>query len=437
MYALADCNNFFVSCERVFRPDLEGKPVMVLSGNDGCVIARSNEVKALGIKMGTPFYQIRDLVKRENITYFSSNFELYGDMSERVMHLLSAYTDQLEQYSIDEAFLLFDDSIEPAKQKLLAEQLVREIRRGVGIPVSIGLAPTRTLAKIASKYAKKYAGYHGACLIDTPKKREKALSTFPIEDVWGIGRRSVKKLHSADIFTALDFASQLPEFALNLMHKPGLQTWQELNGFDVVKIDQLTQHLTITRSRTFLKPVTDITTMEAYIADFCSACARKLRAQHSLCSDILLFAVPSRFSNQPPETNNFYLPDNDIYENIGGIYRNIHLPVPTATTAELLEHTLTTLRSLFVEGYQYKRAGISLYNITDDAARVQQLFDTRDRQRDDMLQQTIDKLNRLHGKNTIRVATQLKTEQQRQKLVSQHLSPCYSTRLSDIITAKC
>lgn len=438
MYALADCNNFFASCERVFRPDLEGKPVMVLSGNDGCVIARSNEVKALGIKMGTPLFQIRELVEQEHINCFSSNFELYGDLSARVMHLLSRYTDQLEQYSIDEAFLHFDDSMLTAEQQVKqARQIVREIRQGIGIPVSIGIAPSRTLAKIASKYAKQYAGYRGACMIDTTEKRLKALSTFPIEDVWGIGRRSVKKLHTAGINTALDFASHQSEFALNLMHKPGLDTWQELNGQDVIRTDELAQHLSITRSRTFAAPVTDIKTMEAFIADFCATCARKLRSQNSLCSDIIIFALPSRFSYSLPKENSIFMPDSGVYDNFGGIYQNIHLPVPTNTTSELLEYVLRTLRKNFIEGYSYKRAGIVLHNISDATAMQQQLFDTRDRQRDSQLQQTIDRLNRQMGRNTIRVATQLKTEQQADKLRSEHLSPCYSTRLSDIITVKC
>ena len=205
MYALVDCNNFFVSCERVFRPDLQKRPVVVLSGNDGCVVARSNEVKQLGIKMGVPLFEIKHLVKQYDIVCFSSNFSLYGDLSNRVMSILSAHTEHLYQYSIDEAFLLLNHVAE-AEQKPYCEQLVKKILKGIGIPVSIGIAPTKTLAKMASKFAKKYPGYKGACSIISREQREKALALFPLEDVWGVGRRAMKKCHQLGLTTALDFA---------------------------------------------------------------------------------------------------------------------------------------------------------------------------------------------------------------------------------------
>ena len=240
-YALCDCNNFFVSCERVFRPDLEGKPVVVLSGNDGCVVSRSNEAKALGIKMGEPWFEVKRRIgdeamrREEMVTAFSSNFSLYGDLSSRVMSILAKHTPRLEQYSVDEAFLHCDHM--PVEElKAYYEQVVKQVRKWVGIPISIGIAPTKTLAKIASKYAKQYAGYNGVCIIDTEQKRQKALQGFAIEDVWGIGRQAQKKMAATSIKTAWDFAQQLPIFAKNLLHKPGLQTWQELNGTDCIDI---------------------------------------------------------------------------------------------------------------------------------------------------------------------------------------------------------
>ncbi len=207
MYALADCNNFFVSCERVFRPDLWDKPVLVLSGNDGCVVSRSNEVKALGIKMGTPLYQIKDLVEKHHIACFSSNFSLYGDLSSRVMSLLRNHTTRFEQYSIDEGFITIDH-IPPKERKTYCEHIVREIYQGTGIPISMGIAPSKTLCKVASKYAKKFKGYHGACIIDSEGKRLKALEKFEIGDVWGIGRSANAKLTALGITTALQFSSQ-------------------------------------------------------------------------------------------------------------------------------------------------------------------------------------------------------------------------------------
>lgn len=437
MYALADCNNFFVSCERVFRPDLEGKPVVVLSGNDGCVIARSNEVKALGVKMGAPLFKIRDLVKQHNIVCFSSNFELYGDLSSRVMRILSHYSDRCEQYSIDEAFLYFDDNRSPANLQKLARQIVVEIRRGIGIPVSIGLAPTRTLAKVASKYAKKYAGYKGACLIDTDDKRIKALSQFEISDVWGIGRRYSTRLQKASIRTALDFANQSSEFARNLMHLPGLRTWQELNGFDAVKVDELARHLTITRSRTFARHVTDLPTLESYIADFCSSCARKLRQQKSVCAGMLVFALPSRFETILPSSGVLVDEQKATLTSGGGIFAEVRLPVPTDLTAELLEYALAALRARFVGGYPYKKAGVILQNILPANSQIERLFDERDRQKEQRLQKVVDSLNEKRGKNTVILASQVKTEQMKDKLQSRMLSPCYSTRWSDLITVKC
>lgn len=224
-YALCDCNNFFVSCERVFRPDLVGKPVVVLSGNDGCVVSRSNEAKALGIKMGEPWFEVTKRIEDEAmLTAFSSNFSLYGDLSSRVMSILAKHTPRLEQYSVDEAFLHCDHM--PVEQlKAYYEQVVKQVRKWVGIPISIGIAPTKTLAKIASKYAKQYAGYNGVCIIDTEQKRQKALQGFAIEDVWGIGRQAQKNwlpLASRPHGTLLsNYLSSPRTYCTNQAYRPG------------------------------------------------------------------------------------------------------------------------------------------------------------------------------------------------------------------------
>lgn len=202
VFGLVDCNNFFVSCERVFRPDLRDKPVVVLSNNDGCVIARSNESKALGIRMGEPFFKVRDVVARHGVAVFSSNFSLYGDMSRRVMSLLSAYTPRLDIYSVDEAVLDLTGMGDAEFLRGYGRDIVRKIGKGVGIPVSLGVAGTKTLAKMASKYAKRYPAYEGVCLIDTEEKREKALRRFAVGDVWGIGRRMQKVLEYHGVRTA-------------------------------------------------------------------------------------------------------------------------------------------------------------------------------------------------------------------------------------------
>ena len=233
LFGLVDCNNFYCSCERVFHPDLIGKPVVVLSNNDGCVIARSNEAKALGLKMGDPFYQVKDMLEKNNVAVFSSNYNLYGDMSKRVMSLLSRYTPKLTQYSIDEAFLDFSgmDNLQE-----YGKEIVRRIVKGTGIPVSLGIAPTKTLAKMASKYAKKYKGYEGVCLIDTDEKREKALKLFEIGDVWGIGHRNTKKLEYYGIKSARDLTQKSASWVQKELSVTGLRTWKELQGESCISI---------------------------------------------------------------------------------------------------------------------------------------------------------------------------------------------------------
>ena len=320
MFALADCNNFFVSCERVFRPDLEGKPVVVLSGNDGCVVSRSNEAKALGIPMGAPLYQIRPLVEQHGVVCFSSNFSLYGDLSDRVMSILRRHTTRFEQYSIDECFLNLD-TIPPAEQKAYCERLVRFIRQGVGIPISIGIAPSKTLAKVASKYAKKYPGYHGVCEIRTEEQRRKALSSFEVGDVWGIGRRAKAKLEQHGVLTARQFAEMSPSLVQSLLHKPGLLTWQELHGDDVIDITELPQKQSITTSRTFATAVTDRRLLEEQIADFTARCARQLRAQNTVAGQVYVYAHTSVFRT---DIEQHYLSEL------------VTLPVPTAKNGHYL-----------------------------------------------------------------------------------------------------
>lgn len=420
-YALCDCNNFFVSCERVFRPDLEGKPVVVLSGNDGCVVSRSNEAKKLGIKMGEPWFKAkRRLGERQeaSVTAFSSNFSLYGDLSSRVMSLLAKHTPRLEQYSIDEAFL-HCDHLPVHELKPYYEQVVLQIRKWVGIPVSIGLAPTRTLAKIASKYAKQYPAYNGVCIIDTDEKRQKALQGLAIEDVWGIGRQAQKKLLPTGIVTAWDFSQRLPEFAKNLLHKPGLQTWQELNGYDCIDITDRTERQSISQSRTFERGITDQAILEKALVDFMSDCADKLRKQRSLCRQFSVYAHTSRFAEEEMQV----------------IHQIVTLPFPTAITAELVGYMLAALRKQW-RPYPYKKAGIVLMGLTPADNAQQMLFDERPKERDERLQKAIDHINSQYGKTALKVATQvLSTDQPLTK--REKLSPCYTTNLRDILVLKC
>ena len=429
MYALADCNNFFVSCERVFRPDLWDKPVLVMSGNDGCVISRSNEVKALGIKMGVPLYQIRDLVEKHHIACFSSNFSLYGDLSARVMSLLRKHTTRFEQYSIDEGFITLDH-VPPAERKTYCENLVREIYQGTGIPVSMGIAPSKTLCKVASKYAKKFPGYNGACMIDTDEKRLKALAKFEIGDVWGVGRQTAAKLAALGISTALQFAEMSESRVQSLLHKPGLLTWRELHGIDCIDTSEMVSKQSITTSRTFANPITTLPLMEQQLANFCDTCARKLRMQKSLCAQLIVFAYTSRFRTDIEQCQ---------------IVQTVNLSIPTSDTRELLSYMLNAFRPYFREGVQFKKAGVIFSRIVPEGSVVADLFDERDRTRDAALQRTIDKIRDKSGRNAILLATQLPNlsrsigtskDQATQVYKSEHQSPRYTTELSQVLTIR-
>lgn len=457
MYALADCNNFFVSCERVFRPDLWDKPVLVLSGNDGCVVSRSNEVKALGIKMGVPLYQIRDLVEKHHIACFSSNFSLYGDLSARVMSLLRKHTTRFEQYSIDEGFITLDH-VPPAERKTYCESLVREIYQGTGIPVSMGIAPSKTLCKVASKYAKKFPGYKGACMIDTDEKRLKALAKFEIGDVWGVGRQTAAKLAALGISTALQFAGMSESRVQSLLHKPGLLTWRELHGIDCIDTSEMVSKQSITTSRTFATPITTLPLMEQQLANFCDTCARKLRMQKSLCAQLIVFAYTSRFRTDIEQCQ---------------IVQTVNLSIPTSDTRELLSYMLNAFRPYFCEGVQFKKAGVIFSRIVPEGSVVADLFDERNRTRDAALQRTIDKIRDKSGRNAILLATQLpflprstetmppsgetlpqstetfpqstrnlsrsigtSKDQAMQVYKSEHQSPHYTTELSQILTIR-
>ena len=418
MFALADCNNFFVSCERVFRPDLRDKPVVVLSGNDGCVVSRSNEVKRLGIKMGVPFYQIQNEVKKYGIVHFSSNFALYGDLSSRIMRILSRYTSDLQQYSIDEAFLDLSHLTTSDDMLSTCRTIRAEILRGVGVPLSFGIAPSKTLCKVAADYAKHYAGYNGVSIIDTDAKRRKALSAYPIGEVWGIGRQTRQKLEKSGIQTALDFAEHSEVFARNLLGKTGWETWRELNGEPCIITRELPMKQSITYSRTFAHPVTDRSLLEQAMCEFCANAALKLRKQHSVCRQMIVFAHASRFNDEP----------------LPAISDTVTFSQPTSNTQELIERLLYVVRSQWHDSVPYKRAGVILMGIESAAARQQQLFDERDRERDNRLQRAIDSVNAQFGRNTLRQAVYMPAGEKMFEVGQK--SPAYTTNLREIITLK-
>lgn len=396
MIALVDCNNFYCSCERVFRPDLRDRPVVVLSNNDGCVIARSNESKALGIGMGAPYYQVRPLLERSNVAVFSSNYALYGDMSARVMAMLSRYSPEVDIYSIDEAFLDFDGLGEGEMLVEYARSMARAVTRGTGVPVSVGVASTRTLAKVASRFAKKYPGYGGVCMIDTEEKRRTALRLTAVGDVWGIGRRYARKLQAMGVTTALDFASRSQGWVRSNFTVVGTRIWRELNGAGCISIDELPVKQSICTSRSFPGPgLTSLGDVEEAVANFAALCVRKLREQRAACGGMTLFVHTSRFRTDFPTDY---------------IYTTVRFPTPTTSLAEIVGAAIRALRSNWKMDsgitYNYKKAGVMVWDIVPDTAIQLSLFDPVDRSRATAIQQAVDTINRRNGHNMVRMAVQ-------------------------------
>ena len=410
-----DCNNFYASCERVFNPALNGKSVIVLSNNDGCVIARSNEAKALGIKMGVPVYQIKDEIQKYGIAVFSSNYTLYGDMSSRVMSILSSLAPEIEIYSIDEAFINLDGIND---LQTLGEKIVSQVVRGTGIPVSIGIAPTKTLAKIANKFAKKYPAYNRLCIIDTEEKRIKALQLFEIGDVWGIGRRQAAKLEKQGVRTAYDFTELPGSWVRKNMTVVGERTWKELRGLSCIDMEAAPPaKKQICTSRSFGKMVEDIGTMSEAIATHASTCAKKLRQQKSYAMSLMVFI----------HTNNFR-------EDLPQYWKNtiIKLPVPTNDTLEIVHYALEGLKCIFMPDYQYKKAGVIITEIVTSAQLG--LFDTVDREKREKLMQAIDKVNGEH-RHLVKLAVQGNGRDW--KLKQEQLSKRYTTDINEVLTIKC
>ena len=382
MYALVDCNNFFVSAERVFRPDLRDKPVCVLSNNDGCIVALSNEAKQIGLKRGDPFFRVRESLRKNNVTVFSSNYSLYAGMSAKVMRVLSDASAEIEIYSIDEAFLNLDgipkDQLVPRMSKLR-----QQIKTWTGIPVSIGIAPTKTLAKIAGHFAKKFAGYHGVCAIDNETKRVKALKRFPVQEVWGIGRRSKVKLDAEHVYTAWDFTQMAESWVMEYFATPGVRTRKELLGIPCVQSGEIETKQSICTSRSFGERVEDKEQLLSAIVHFTTACAQKMRAQHTVANILSVFIATDRFKTELPQYKQF---------------ATLKLPIPTADTAELIGFAQKMLAAIFKPGYQYKKAGVIVSGLVDDSSVQQSFFDEIDnREKRQQLFQAIDKINAGHG----------------------------------------
>ena len=415
MFALADCNNFFVSCERVFRPDLQGKPVIVLSSNDGCAIARSNEAKALGIKMGDPLFKIKDIVQKHNVSVFSGNMALYGDMSQRVRWVLQEYAPTIEVYSIDEAFLDLR-GMENIDFDVFAKHLSAQCWKMVSIPVSVGIAPTKTLAKIASKLCKHYPKLKGGCYMHRPQDIEKVLRKFPIEDVWGIGRRSVAKLKLKGVDTAYQFTQLQEKNVQSLFGITGVRTWRELRGIPCIGFeDGFEAKQSICVSRSFSSEIYDLKDLQEQLANFASTMAEKLRKQGSAVAEMLVFAHTNRFKENQPQD----------YANALVVFMT-----PTADQRTIISHAVQAVQNLCKKNCGYKKAGVIATKIVAETNVMRSLFEDTDLvKRENSITAAVDAINNTFGKGTIKLAVQ---GSGRIKTTSENQSPHYTTKWSDL-----
>ena len=431
-FAVIDCDNCYVSCERVFRPDLKHTPVVVLSNNDGCVVARSNEAKQLGIKAGTPYFKLAAQYPDSNIAVFSSNYELYGDLTARVMTIIAQESPAYFRYSIDEAFVLLH-GMDPSTLKPWGERIHRTIMQRVGMPVSIGIAPTKTLAKMASHFAKHYPGYHHCCLIDTESKRRKALSLFPIDEVWGIGRRFAAKLQALGVTNALDLADKSPEWVHATFNKIVVtRTWQELNGIDCVPNDKPADKKSICVSRSFPGMISDINLLQTYVANYAARCSEKLRRQNTAAAAIGVFLSTNPFREDLPQCWR---------------YEEKRLVTPSSSTIHIVKAAKEVLKGIYHQGYLYKRAGVIVLGITPDSPLQQDLFDldAEHIQKFRQLDKVVDRINKRYGTESIVIGSQQYTQKDGKNVEADvfanaikhdHKSKNPTTRWSDIIKLK-
>ena len=418
MFALVDCNNFYASCERVFNPSLIDKPVVILSNNDGCVIARSNEAKALGIPMGAPAFKFKKVFEVNTINVFSSNYALYGDMSSRVMNLLSEFSPDIEVYSIDEAFLQFQ-GFSYFDLQAIGNQMNKTVRKGTGIPISIGFAPTKALSKVANKIAKIFPKKtNSVYIIDNDEKRIKALKWLPIEDIWGIGRKHAKRLRAINIKNAYQFTQLHDDWVRKNMSVVGLRLKQDLEGKPTLHLETPSTKKMIATTRSFEKMLVKYDDVKERVATFAISCSEKLRYQKSHCNTIMVFLQTNGFRKDLPQYR-----------------RNIVVQThyPTNSSIDIVKHATTGLKAIFKEGYQYKKAGVIVMSLTPDNQKQLSLFNSENSKHLPIMK-TVDKLNRAYGYNKVKFASQSLGRQWKMK--QERLSPRYSTNIKEVITIK-
>ncbi len=419
MYALVDCNNFYASCERVFQPKLIGRPVVVLSNNDGCVIARSDEAKALGIVMGTPLFMVKEELKQHNVKVFSSNYTLYGDMSDRVMTTLSGFVPQLEIYSIDEAFL--DMHNLPYEDLLkLGGRIRTTILRNTGIPTCVGIAPTKTLAKMANRYAKKRYKNIGVFWAANKELVDEMLRYTEVGDIWGIGRQYAMLLNRSGFKTAADLVKAPVDWIRQKMSVVGLRLLNELKGIPSIQWElEPAAKKNICTSRSFGNRITEKNELAIAVSNYAAACALKLRTQKSCAGRLNLFIQTN--PHKPEE---------------GQYARSIDIDLlrPTNSTSEIIRFALKALDMIYKSGYKYMKAGVILNDLVPQSQVQTSLFDTMDRLKDDKVMDAMDKINQAFGRETVRMAVQ--GFDRRYKMKAEYISQRYTTNYNELLNIR-
>ena len=419
LFALIDCNNFYVSCERLFQPILHGKPVVVLSNNDGCVIARSDEAKALGIPMGLPAFKLADHMTDQPIEVYSSNYTLYGDLSARVMTTLTQWTPDVEVYSIDEAFLTFAPL--PLDALTAYGHTIRAtIQQWTGIPVSIGIAATKTLAKLANRLAKRSPEAQGVVALTSPSGIEATLAQTPVDDIWGIGPGYTRRLKAHEITTALQLRNANDRWIRQQLGVVGQRIVWELRGISCLPLELCPppkQSLMVSRS--FGRPITTLTEMREAVATYTTRAAEKVRRHHVAAGVVTVFLMTNRFTEEPQYTNSVTMP----------------LPVATQDTAELISYALRGIEHVFRQGYRYQKAGVTLTALVPAHQAQTHLFDQHDREHSQRLMAAIDMINREWGSGTIRYATVGLKPQWIMRCARR--SPRFTTRWDELVVVRC
>ena len=415
--ALIDCNNFYASCERIFNPRLIGKPIVVLSNNDGCIITRSAEAKELGIKMGEPYFKAKKIIDKNNVKVFSSNYSLYGDISQRVMETLARFASDVEIYSIDEAFLGLN-GFENYELSKYCQYIRRTIKQWVGIPVSIGVSTTKTLSKIANNLAKKNKEYDGVCILKSWFDINEALKLTSIEDVWGIGRRLSVFLKKYKINTAYDFTQLDKGWIRKNMGVVGEKTFLELCGVSCIELELIpSDKKSCCVSRSFSKPVEKIDDLEESVSSYGTRVAEKIREEGLVAESMSIFVLTNYFNRKEKQYSNSI---------------KLQLPYPTNNSIKIVKRALEGIKKIYRQGYRYKKAGVILYGLTK-AKQTRGLLDYN-RESSDSIMNTLDRINERYGSSTIRLASEGVDKSWSMRRES--VSPCYTTRFDDLVEAK-